>query len=211
MRRTDDATALDAEPSLPVRRRRDTNVCHARIAVAAFEHLEGRRHAPARHDDLAPLGAVADDQRRVVEKDPRKRRHVADVAARRPHEISDRLGALGEAVEVAHRRRLRNDRGIEAKGGGFRLIYDERRRRLWAAADRKLPPTVGLARTGFIRAMEPPRGPTPIEASGTSTLARRACRRSRRCMASTIAQGRGSKHGASGSRRRRMRDKRIVS
>jgi hypothetical protein len=49
---------------------------------------------------------------------------------------------------------------------GLELIAPERRAigftvEPMVAADRKLPPIVGLARTGMIRAKEPPRGPVP--------------------------------------------------
>ena len=49
---------------------------------------------------------------------------------------------------------------------GLELVAPERRAigftvELMVAADRKLPPIVGLARTGLIRAKEPPRGPIP--------------------------------------------------
>jgi len=49
---------------------------------------------------------------------------------------------------------------------GLELVAPERRAigftvEPMVAADRKLPPIVGLARTGLIRAKEPPRGPIP--------------------------------------------------
>ena len=49
---------------------------------------------------------------------------------------------------------------------GLELVAPERRAigftvESMVAADRKLPPIVGLARTGLIRAKEPPRGPIP--------------------------------------------------
>jgi hypothetical protein len=49
---------------------------------------------------------------------------------------------------------------------GLELVTPERRAigftvEPMVAADRKLPPIVGLARTGLIRAKEPPRGPIP--------------------------------------------------
>ena len=49
---------------------------------------------------------------------------------------------------------------------GLELVAPERRAigftvEPMVAADRKLPPIVGLARTGMIRAKEPPRGPIP--------------------------------------------------
>jgi regulator of RNase E activity RraA len=49
---------------------------------------------------------------------------------------------------------------------GLELVVPERRAigftvEPMVAADRKLPPIVGLARTGLIRAKEPPRGPIP--------------------------------------------------
>ena len=49
---------------------------------------------------------------------------------------------------------------------GLELVVPERRAvgftvEPMVAADRKLPPIVGLARTGMIRAKEPPRGPIP--------------------------------------------------
>lgn len=49
---------------------------------------------------------------------------------------------------------------------GLELVVPERRAigftvEPMAAVDRKLPPIVGLARTGLIRAKEPPRGPIP--------------------------------------------------
>ena len=43
--------------------------------------------------------------------------------------------------------------------------------------DRKLPPIVGLARTGLIRAKEPPRGPIPPREDWYDYLAAGRCRR----------------------------------
>src|SRR5580704_10630107 len=67
---------------------------------------------------------------------------------------------------------------------GLELVVPERRAigftiEPMVAADRKLPPIVGLARTGLIRAKEKPRGPIPsredwydyVAAEGFSTIA----------------------------------------
>lgn len=67
---------------------------------------------------------------------------------------------------------------------GLEIVVPERRAigftvAPMVAADRKLPPIVGLARTGLIRSKEPPRGPIPpredwyeyVEAGGLPTIA----------------------------------------
>ena len=67
---------------------------------------------------------------------------------------------------------------------GLKIVAPERRAvgftvEPMVAADRKLPPIVGLARTGFIRAKEPPRGAIPprgdwydyVAADGLPTIA----------------------------------------
>jgi regulator of RNase E activity RraA len=66
---------------------------------------------------------------------------------------------------------------------GLEIVAPERRAigftvESMVCVDRKLPPTVGLARTGMIRAKEPPRGPVPsredwyeyVEAKGLPTV-----------------------------------------
>jgi hypothetical protein len=101
-RQRDDAAALDAEPSRPMRRRNIADVGHARIALAAFQREERRRHAPARHDKLSAVGSVAEDRRQIIGKHTRQRRHVANVAQPRSRKVANRLRSLGEAVEIAH-------------------------------------------------------------------------------------------------------------
>ena len=62
---------------------------------------------------------------------------------------------------------------------GLELIVPERRAigftvHSMHAADRKLPPIVGLARVGTIRAKEPPRGKTADRLADTAAMLQRA-------------------------------------
>ena len=65
---------------------------------------------------------------------------------------------------------------------GLELVAPERRAvgftvEPMVAADRKLLPIVGLARTGMIRAKEPPRGPIPPRVwKDRTTICSSACR-----------------------------------
>ena len=68
-----------------------------------FEGEDRRRHAPARHRQLAlAILRVADDRRGVVGKDAGDRRQVAGRVAHGAGEVADRLRAFGDGVEVAH-------------------------------------------------------------------------------------------------------------
>ena len=78
---------------------------------------------------------------------------------------------------------------------GLELIVPERRAigftvEQMVAVDRKLPPIVGLARTGLVRAREAPRGPIPPREDWYDYVAAQAiCRRSPPSRTSTTGQG----------------------
>jgi hypothetical protein len=78
--------------------------------------LRRSRHSPSRYDKLAlAVGAIADDRRHVVGEDSRLGRKVAGAIVLHGEEVADGLLALGDAVEIAHRRRLCGDSKTEAR------------------------------------------------------------------------------------------------
>ena len=69
-----------------------------------------RRHAPARHRELAAGRGVADDRRRIVREHARQRRQVAGAVHHGARGLEDRLLSLGDRIEVAHGGRLPSGR-----------------------------------------------------------------------------------------------------
>ena len=93
---------LGSEPRPPVRRRRLPDVGDAAIDLLASEVLRRRRHAPARHDELAALRSIAYDRRAVVGIDAGQRRHVAGSVDQPVEEPAHRFLRLQHRVQVAH-------------------------------------------------------------------------------------------------------------
>ena len=99
----DDAATYDAEPSPPVGRFDVADVGDARICLLACDGEGRRRHAPARHRELAhAIPSGADDRRGVVGEDARQHRQVAREVAHGAGEVADGLLAFGDAGEIAH-------------------------------------------------------------------------------------------------------------
>ena len=92
-----EAAMLGSEPGPPVRRRRLPDVGDAAIDLLAGEVLRRRRHAPARHDELAALRSVADDRRAVV----RDRCRAAAACCRRGRSARRRAGASPPATSAS--------------------------------------------------------------------------------------------------------------
>jgi len=92
-------TALDAEPSPPMRPRHVANVGDAGIAVAALQREDGRGRAQARRRKLADaIRRIADDWRGIVGKHARKQRQIARRVTHGPRKVADCLLALREGV-----------------------------------------------------------------------------------------------------------------
>ena len=92
----------------------------ARLRCRVHQRLARRRHAPARHHELALRSGLPNDRRRIVGKDARHRRQVAGEIARHVKQPADRVLVLGDAVEVAHG--VYRSPGHQTEGGLVALI-----------------------------------------------------------------------------------------
>src|SRR5690348_12063796 len=72
-----------------------------------------RRKAPSHHHELAhAIGRGAHHRRQLIREDGRQRRHVAGYVPNDLDQLTDRLLAFSDAIEIAHGAILAGDRTL---------------------------------------------------------------------------------------------------